>query len=81
MLVDFSTKSINEFYSLESVNSDAYDILQETPNYLEVLLGCLLMAKEDGSLIMKSTQCTSRSLQNGVTSSHHVSSRQLMCVK
>ena len=37
MLEDFSAKSINEFYSLESVNFDAYDRLQETPNFPEVL--------------------------------------------
>ena len=37
MVVDFSTKSINEYYHLKPVNSDAYDKLLETPNYLEVL--------------------------------------------
>ena len=37
MLVDFSAKSINEFYSLEPINSNAYYRLQETPNYPEVL--------------------------------------------
>ena len=37
VLVDFSAKSINEFYNLEPVNSDAYDRLQEQPNYPEVL--------------------------------------------
>ena len=37
VVVDFSTKSINEYYHLEPVNSDAYDKLLETPNYLEVL--------------------------------------------
>ena len=35
--VDFSVKSINEFYNLESVNNEAYDRLQENPNYPEVL--------------------------------------------
>ena len=37
VLVDFNVKSINEFYILEPVNSDAYDRLQETPNYPTVL--------------------------------------------
>ena len=37
VLVDFSVNSINEYYNLESVNSEAYDRLHETPNYLEVL--------------------------------------------
>ena len=37
VLVDFTAKSINEFYSLEPVNSEAYDRLQETPNYPKVL--------------------------------------------
>ena len=36
-LVDFSAKSINKFYNLEPINSEAYDRLQENPNYLEVL--------------------------------------------
>ena len=37
MLVDLSPKSINKFYNLEPVNSDAYDRLGEHPNYPEVL--------------------------------------------
>ena len=37
VLVDFSAKSINKFYNLEFVNYDAYDRLQEHPNYPEVL--------------------------------------------
>ena len=37
VLVDFNAKSINKFYNLEPVNSDAYDRLQEQPDYLEVL--------------------------------------------
>ena len=37
VLVDFSAKSINEYYNLELVNSEAYDRLHETPNYLKVL--------------------------------------------
>ena len=37
VLVDFSVKSINEFHNLEPVNGEAYDRLQETPNYPEVL--------------------------------------------
>ena len=37
VLVDFSTKSINRYYNLESVNSEAYDRLHENPNYPEVL--------------------------------------------
>ena len=37
VVVDFSAKSINEYYHLELMNSDAYDRLLETPNYLEVL--------------------------------------------
>ena len=37
MLVDFSATSINEFHNLEPVNYDAYDRLQEHPNYPEVL--------------------------------------------
>ena len=37
VLVDFSATSINRYYNLESVNSDAYDRLHEQPNYPEVL--------------------------------------------
>ena len=37
VLVDFSAKSINEFYNVESVNPEEYDRLRETPNYPEVL--------------------------------------------
>ena len=37
VLVDFSAKSINEYYNLEPINSEAYDRLHKTPNYLEVL--------------------------------------------
>ena len=37
VLVDFSTRSINEFYNLELVNDEAYNRLQEDPNYPEVL--------------------------------------------
>ena len=37
VLVEFSAKSINEFYNLESVNPKAYDRLHETPNYPKVL--------------------------------------------
>ena len=37
VLVDFNAKSINEYYNLEPVNSEAYDRLDEAPNYPEVL--------------------------------------------
>ena len=37
MLVNFSVKSINDFYNLKSVSSEAYDRLQENPNYPDVL--------------------------------------------
>ena len=37
VFVDFSAKSINKFYNLESVNPEAYDRLHETLNYPEVL--------------------------------------------
>ena len=37
VLVDFSAKSINRYYNLELVNSEAYDRLHENPNYPEVL--------------------------------------------
>ena len=37
VLVDFSAKSIIQYYNLESVNSEAYDKLHENPNYPEVL--------------------------------------------
>ena len=37
VLVDFSAKSINEYYNLEPVNFEAYDRLLESPNYPEVL--------------------------------------------
>ena len=37
VVVDFSAKSINQYYNLEPVNSEAYDKLHETPNYPEVL--------------------------------------------
>ena len=36
-MVDFSAKSINEFYDLEPVTSEDYDRLQESPNYPKVL--------------------------------------------
>ena len=37
MLVDFSEKSINRYYNLETVNPEANDRLHKNPNYLEVL--------------------------------------------
>ena len=37
VLVDFSAKSINQYYNLESVNPKTYDSLHEHPNYPEVL--------------------------------------------
>ena len=37
MLVDFSAKSINRYYNLEPVNSEAFDRLHEHPNYPKVL--------------------------------------------
>ena len=37
VLVDFSAKSINAYYNLEQVNSEAYDKLQASPNYPKVL--------------------------------------------
>ena len=37
VLVDFSVKSINQYYNLELVNPEAYDRLHEHPNYSEVL--------------------------------------------
>ena len=37
VLVDFSAKSINRYYNLEPINSEAYDRLHENPNYPEVL--------------------------------------------
>ena len=37
VLVDFSAKSINRYNNLESVNPEAYDMLQEHPNYPELL--------------------------------------------
>ena len=37
VLVDFNAKSINRYYNLESVNSEAFDWLHKHPNYLEVL--------------------------------------------
>ena len=36
VLVDLSVKSINRYYNLDSVNSEAYDRLHENPNYPEV---------------------------------------------
>ena len=36
-LVDFSAKSINAYYNLESVNSKPYDRLYANPNYPEIL--------------------------------------------
>ena len=35
--VDFRTRSINEFYHLEPVHDEAFNRLQENPNYLKVL--------------------------------------------
>ena len=37
VLVDFSVKSINRYYNLEPVNSEAFDKLHEHPDYPEVL--------------------------------------------
>ena len=37
VMVDFSAKSINKFYNLESINKDAYLRLQEAPKYPEVI--------------------------------------------
>ena len=37
VLVDFSAKSINRYYNLEPITSEAYDRLYENPNYPEVL--------------------------------------------
>ena len=37
VLVDFSAKSINCYYNLEPVNSEAFDRLHKHPNYPEVL--------------------------------------------
>ena len=37
VMVDFSAKSIKEYFNLEPVNSKAYDRLHENPNYPEVL--------------------------------------------
>ena len=59
VLVDFNAKSINEFYNLEPVNNEAYDRLQENPNYHEVLR-LLTNGQGSGKLIMKSMRCTSR---------------------
>ena len=36
VLVEFSVKSINRYYNLESVNSEAFDRLHENPYYPEV---------------------------------------------
>ena len=40
VLVDFSAKSINRYYNLESVNPEAFDRLHKHPNYPEVLRLC-----------------------------------------
>ena len=83
MLVDFSVKSINEFYYLEPINIGAYDSLSTTLRSLD----CLPMAKGSAKLTMKGMSCTSRpniwptSLRYGITSSHPTSFPQLMCVK
>ena len=37
VLVDFNSRSINEFYNLESVSDEVYDRLLEEPNYTKVL--------------------------------------------
>ena len=37
ILVDFIAKPINQYYNLDSVNSEAYDRLHETLNYPKVL--------------------------------------------
>ena len=37
VLVDFSANSINHYYNLEPVNSDAFDRVHEHPNYPKVL--------------------------------------------
>ena len=45
VVVDFSVKSINEYYHLEPVNSNSYDRLLENPNYPEVLR---MLTKDQG---------------------------------
>ena len=35
--IDFCAKSINEFYNLEPVDSEAFDSLYAAPNYPEIL--------------------------------------------
>ena len=40
VLVDFSEKSINEYYNLEPVNFEAYERLHEAPT-IPKFLGCL----------------------------------------
>ena len=37
VLVDFSAKSINRYYNQEPINPEAYDRIQEHPDYLEFL--------------------------------------------
>ena len=37
VMVDFSAKSINQYYNLEAVNAEAYERIHENPNYSKVI--------------------------------------------
>ena len=82
VLVDFSAKCINPYYNLESINPEAFDRLHEQPNYLEVLKmltnghGEWKLNSEGHRVHFKATFP-----RYGITSSHRVSFRRLMCVK
>ena len=59
VFVDLSAKSINKYYNLDPVNSEAYDRLQETTNYPKVHK-MLTNGRGNGNLTLKSTHYTSR---------------------
>ena len=86
VLVDFSAKFINRYYNLESVNPEAYDRLHEHPNYPDVLR---MLTNGHGEWKLNSEGHTMHFKAKhlayipryGITSSHRVSFRRLMCVK
>ena len=84
VLVDFSAKSINKYYNLELVNSEAYDRLHEAPNYLEVLRMLIndqggWKLNNEGHVVHFKANIWPTSPKCGITSSHPVSFRRPMC--
>ena len=85
-LVDFNSKYINRYYNLEPVNPKAYDRLHANPYYLEVLRMLIngqgeWKLKNEGLAVHFKAKHLACIPKVCITSSHHVSSRRLMCAK